>query len=155
MAIHTREAAATLAVLAAALAGCGGAGKGRSPTGAVFTKRANQVCSDAVQRAAALPATATQSAASQLDTYTRQNAISRDEAARLRALSPPPANRAAYAKYLADVDRRNALDDEIVTALKRGDARAAKALADQAKANDNAAQATRLGLPACAKLDAG
>jgi len=115
-----------LALLAGALPACAMAlaacGSGSSSTSSDFIARATAVCRTFYDRAYALPAPV--SMADFLGYPAKQQALSEAELSGLRAVTPPPSAKAAYAAYLRDLAELDALNRPLAAKMAAADAAA-------------------------------
>jgi hypothetical protein len=135
-----------LLVLTAALAALATTASARPAD--TFTTRANAACGDYYRAVRALPRPTDMPT---LATFMRRaHPLAVRFAQRLRALEPPAAQAAVYRTLVTSVAASNALDPQIATAAKRGDAKRVRTLVAREDELDKtigvAAMTLRLGV---------
>jgi hypothetical protein len=148
-----------LVVLATAtLAGCGGSNSTSTSSdgGANFVARANQICATVNSKIAAMPAINTP--AQVIKSLPQEVAVITGAVAQLKALTPPADNKTTAEQLISGLGQEGALLQQIIAALKAGDATKLKTLANQETSlnKTDGARAKTLGLTECTKnVEAG
>jgi hypothetical protein len=147
-----RSRAVVIGVLSLALVGCGGGGgsAGR-PSGAVrrkFVARANGVCARADAKARSLLGPADKLDPKSLD---RVAALLDQTATELARLSPPPALRAGYRRYVVLARQEISLVNRLADDVRTRNAAGVRELEGQLNGNASNRAARELGLTVCAK----
>jgi hypothetical protein len=147
------------AMLAAgALAGCGGSSSTSTSadSGANFVAQANQICAAVNRKIAALPAINTP--AEVIKSLPQEVAVITAAVGQLKALTPPADHKAIADQLTSGLGQEGALLQQIVAALKAGDAAKLKSLATRETSlnTTDGARAKSLGLTECTKnVEAG
>jgi hypothetical protein len=155
-----KYAATLLSVMlaAATLAGCGGSNSTSTSTnsGANFVARANQICATVNSKIAAMPAITTP--AEVIKSLPQEVAVITGAVAQLKALTPPADHKTTAEQLISGLGQEGTLLQQIIAALKAGDAAKLKTLANQETAlnKTDGARAKSLGLTECTKnIEAG
>lgn len=133
------------AVVALALAGCGGGG---ALSHAQFVSRADAECRATNARIAALPTPSNLKGLASYATGTRSATARLHQA--LSALETPKSDQPALGRYLAVLEQGNAMLARISTAATAGESAAVSALGKELAALPTSSLASKAGLPTCA-----
>jgi hypothetical protein len=143
---------------AATVAACGGSNSTSTSTdsGAHFVARANQICATVNSKIAAMPAINTPAEVIKL--LPQEVAVITGAVAQLKALTPPADHKTTAEHLISGLGQEGTLLQQIIAALKAGDAAKLKTLANQETSlnKTDSARAKTLGLTECTKnVEAG